>query len=130
MNMSAQIHVYLEPPNETSPGNRVFADVISYAEVGPNPMMPINPDYSLEGLMRQKLQSFDLLVGKDPDAGKDRGQGEKGVMECETVGRHHRLDGRDLEQALGDSEGQGSPVRCSPWGHKESDTTTTLIPHD
>ena len=51
-------------------------------------------------------------------------------MECEMVDRHHRLDGCDLEQTLGDSEGQGSLVCCSLWGHKESDTTTTLIPHD
>ena len=33
------------------------------------------------------------------------------------------LDGHELEQALGDSEGQGSLVCCSPWSHKESDTT-------
>ena len=45
------------------------------------------------------------------------------MTEDETVGWHHRLDGCEFEQALGDSEGQGSLVCCSPWGHKESDTT-------
>ena len=42
------------------------------------------------------------------------------------VGCHHGLDGYELEQALGDSEGQGSPACCSPSGHKESDTTEWL----
>ena len=42
------------------------------------------------------------------------------------VGWHHRLDGRELEQTQGDSEGQGSLACCSPWGHKESDTTERL----
>ena len=39
------------------------------------------------------------------------------------VGWHHHRDGHELEQTLGDNEGQGSLVCCSPWGHKESDTT-------
>ena len=38
------------------------------------------------------------------------------------VGWHHRLDGHEFEQALGDSDGQGSLECCSVWGHKESDT--------
>ena len=42
------------------------------------------------------------------------------------VGWHHRLDGNEFEQAPGDSEGQGSLACCSPWGHKESDTTQSL----
>ena len=42
------------------------------------------------------------------------------------VGWHHRLDGREFEQILGDSEGEGSLVCCSPWGHKESDTIEQL----
>ena len=36
---------------------------------------------------------------------------------------HHRLNGHEFEQAAGDGEGQASLVGCSPWGHKESDTT-------
>ena len=42
------------------------------------------------------------------------------------VGRHHRLNGHEFKQALGDGEGQGSLVCCSPWGRKESDTTEKL----
>ena len=55
--------------------------------------------------------------------GKDRGQEEKGVMEDEMVEWHHRLNGREFEQTLGGSEGQGSLVHCSPWGCEESDMT-------
>ena len=51
------------------------------------------------------------LTGKDPDAGKDGGQEEKGATEDETVvGWHHRLNGLEFEQTPGDSEGQGSLV--------------------
>ena len=60
------------------------------------------------------------LFGKDPDAGKDWGQ-EKGVTEDEVVGGHHQLHGHDVEQTLGDSEGQESLACYSPWGPKESD---------
>ena len=55
--------------------------------------------------------------------GKDGGQKEKGVTENEMVGWHHQLSGHEFEQALGDSEGQGSLVCCDSWGHKESNTT-------
>ena len=59
---------------------------------------------------------------KDPDAGKDWGQKEKGNTGDEMVGWHHELDGHEFEQALGVGDGQGGLVCCSPWGHKESDT--------
>ena len=42
------------------------------------------------------------------------------------VGWHHRLNGHKFEQSQGDSEGQGSLTCCSPWGHKELDTTEQL----
>ena len=42
------------------------------------------------------------------------------------VGWHHRLDGNDFTQAPGVGDGQGSLGYCSPWGHKESDTTERL----
>ena len=48
------------------------------------------------------------------------------MTEDEMVGWHHRLNGHEFEQALGDSEGQESLVCCSPRGHKESDTTEQL----
>ena len=48
------------------------------------------------------------------------------MTEDEMFGWHHRLNGHEFEQALGDGEGQGSLVCCSPQGHKESDTTEQL----
>ena len=56
------------------------------------------------------------LIGKDPDAGKDRRWEEKGMTEDEMVGWHHRLNGHDFEQALSIGDGQGSLACCSPWG--------------
>ena len=67
------------------------------------------------------------LIGKDPDAGQDWGQEEKGTRENEMVRWHHRLDGHEFEQTLGFGEGQGSLACCSPWGHKESDMTATEV---
>ena len=63
------------------------------------------------------------LIGKDPDAGKDRSQEEKGMIEDEMVEWHHWLNGHEFKQALGNAEGQGGLVYCSPWGGKELDTT-------
>ena len=48
------------------------------------------------------------------------------MTESVMVGRHHRLNGCELEQTQGDSEGQESLACCSLWGHKESDTTELL----
>ena len=62
------------------------------------------------------------LTDKDPDAGKDWRQ-EKGMTENEMVGWHHWLNGHEFEQAPGVGNGQGSLACCSPWGHKESDTS-------
>ena len=45
------------------------------------------------------------------------------MTEDEMVGWHHRLNGHEFEQALGVSDGQGGLACCSPWGHKELDTT-------
>ena len=66
------------------------------------------------------------FIRKDPDAGKDWRQKEKGTTEDEMVGWHHQLNGHEFEQALGDGKGQGSLVCCNPWVHKESDTTEWL----
>ena len=66
------------------------------------------------------------LLGKDPDAGKDWRQEEKGMTEDEMVGWHHQLDGHEFEQALGVGNGQGGLACCSPWGRKESDRTEWL----
>ena len=48
------------------------------------------------------------------------------MTEDANVGWHHRLNGHEFEQTLGDGEGQGSLACCSPWGCKESDTTELL----
>ena len=66
------------------------------------------------------------FIRKDPNAGKDWRQEEKGMTEDEMVGRHHQLNGHEFEQALGVGDGQGSLACCSPWGHKESDKTERL----
>ena len=66
------------------------------------------------------------LLGKDPDAGKDWRQEEKGTTDDEMVGWHHQLNGHEFEQASGVADGQGSLACCSPWGCKESDTTERL----
>ena len=63
------------------------------------------------------------LTVKDPDAGKDWRQEEKGKTVDEMVGWHHRFNGHKFEQALGVGEGQGSLACCNPWGCKESDMT-------
>ena len=70
--------------------------------------------------------SHNNLIGKDPDAGKDWGQEEKGETEDEMGGWHHQLNGYEFEQTLGDGEGQGGLEGCSPWGHKESDMTEEM----
>ena len=66
------------------------------------------------------------LTGKDPDAGKDWRQEEKGMTEDEMVRWYHRLDGHEFEQALAGGDGQGSLACCSPRGLNESDTTEWL----
>ena len=66
------------------------------------------------------------LIGKDPHAGKDWRQEEKGMTEDEMVGWHHWLNGHEFEKALQVGDGQGSLACCSPWGLKESDTTERL----
>ena len=66
------------------------------------------------------------FIGKDPDAGNDWRQEEKEMTEDEMVGWHHRLDGHEFEQVPGVGDGQGGLACCSPWGHKESDTTEWL----
>ena len=64
-----------------------------------------------------------MVIGKVPDAGKDRGQKEKGMTEDEMFGWHHQLNGHEFEQTVEDSEGQRSLVCCSLWDGEESDMT-------
>ena len=48
------------------------------------------------------------------------------MTEDKMFGWHHQLDGHKCEQALGVGDGQGGLAYCSPWGHKELDTTEQL----
>ena len=73
------------------------------------------------------------LIWKDPDAGKDWGQVEKGLTEDEMVGWHHQVNGHGFGWTLGFGDGQGGLACCSLWGCKQSDTPeqlnwTELIP--
>ena len=66
------------------------------------------------------------LIGKDPDAGRDWEQEEKGTTEDEMAGWHHRLNGREFEWTPGVGDGQGGLACCDSWGCKESDMTEQL----
>ena len=76
-----------------------------------------NPEYSLEELMlKLKLQYFGHLMQRTDSLEKTLMLGkieEKGAAEDEMVGWHHQLNGYELKQTLGYSEGQGSLVCCS-----------------
>ena len=63
------------------------------------------------------------LIGKDPDAGRDWGEEEKGTTEDEMAGWHHRLDAHEFGWTPGVGDGQGGRACCDSWGRKESDTT-------
>ena len=66
------------------------------------------------------------LIGKDPDAGRDWGQEEKGTTEDEMVGWHHRLSGHGFGWTPGVGDRQGGLACWGSWGHKESATTDWL----
>ena len=66
------------------------------------------------------------LIGRDPDAGRDWGQEEKGMAENEMAGWHCQLDGHEFKWTPGVGDGQGGLVCCYSWGRKESDTTDWL----
>ena len=66
------------------------------------------------------------LIWKDPNAGKDWGQEEKGMTEDEMAGWHHRLDGLKFAWTLGVGDGQGGLACYGSWGHKESEMTERL----
>ena len=79
-----------------------------------------------EALILWPPDAKNWLSGKDPDVGKDWRQEDKGMTEDEMVGWCHLFDGHEFEQAPWIGDGQGSLVCCSPWDHKESDTTVQL----
>ena len=81
-------------------------------------------DVEAETLILWPPNEKSWLIWKDPDAGKDWGQEEKGTTEDELAGWHHWLDEHDLSTGVGD--GQGGLVCCDSWGCKESDMTERL----
>ena len=66
------------------------------------------------------------LIGKEPDAGRDWGQEEKGTTEYEMAGWHHQLDGHKFEWTLWVGDGQGGLECCDSWDRKGLDTTEQL----
>ena len=74
-------------------------------------------DAEAESPILQPTDVKNWVIGKDPDARKDWRQ-KKGAREDEMVGRHHWLNGHELEQDLGVGDEQGSLACCSPWGAK------------
>ena len=102
---------------------------------------PLNPKDQLWKLIRRADSEVEApilwqpdaktqLFRKDPDAGKDWRQEDKGMTEDEMVGWHHWINVHEFEEAPGDGEGQGSLASCSPWSYKELDKTERLNNHN
>ena len=110
----------------------------SLESLGLQEIKPVNPERNQSWIFTERTDAeakapilwppdgTSWLIRKDPDAGKDWGHEKKGTAEDEMVGWHHRFNGHEFEQTLGDGEGRGSLACCSPWRHKESDTTEWL----
>ena len=92
----------------------------------------ISPEYSLEGLMLKRNSNTlatwceELTHWKGPWSWERLKVGGKGKTENEMVGWHHWLNGLEFVKALGVGDGQGSLTCCSPWDHRELDTTEQL----
>ena len=101
-----------------------------------DPTSPLNGDQSWVFIERTDVEAEtpilcppdeeSWLIWKDPDAGKDWGQEEKGMTEDEMVGWHHWHNGRGFGWTPGVGDGQGGLACCDSWGHKELDTTERL----
>ena len=101
-------------------------------------LKPVNPkrnqswifigrtDVEAETLILWPPDKKNGLMWKDPDAGKDWGQEEKGMTEDEMAGWHHGFDGHEFEWSPGVGDGQGGLACCNSWGRKESVTAEWL----
>ena len=110
----------------------------SWESLGQPDIQPVHPkgnqfqiftgrtDAEAETPLLWPLDAKSWLIGKDPDAGKDWGQEEKGTTEDEMAGWHHWLDRHESEWTPGVGDGHGGLACCSSWGRKESDTTEWL----
>ena len=79
-------------------------------------------------MLKLTLQYFDhltqsQLIVKDPDAGKDWGQEEKGTTEDKMTGWYYWFNEHESQQTLAHGEGQGSLACCSPWGSQRVNAT-------
>ena len=83
-------------------------------------------DFEAETPILRPPDAKSWLIWKDPNAGKDWEQEEKGMTEDEMAGWHHWLDGHGFVWTPGVGDGQGGLACCSPWGRKESDMTKRL----
>ena len=99
---------------------------IVFDEKTMNEWLKVQKSVSSECDWRQVFIKLIFIIWKDPDAGKDWGQEEKGTTEDEMVGWHHRLSGHEFGSTPGVGDGQGGLVCCSSWGCKESDMTERL----
>ena len=98
---------------------------------------PVNPKRNQSWIVIEKtdgeaeapiLWPLDIknwLIGKDPDAGKDWGQEEKGATEDEMIGWHCWRSGHQYGQTQGDSDGKRSLACCSLWGSRVRHNLTT-----
>ena len=100
-------------------------------------IQPMNPKGNQSWIFIGKTNvEAEGLIFRPPDPGANSLEktwcwerlraGGEGATEDKMVGWHHRLNGHEFEQTLGDNEGQRSPARCSPWGCKELDMTEWL----
>ena len=127
-------------PSVTYPSPRVSVTPSRAAAVAQSCLTLCNPmDYSLLGssvhsILQARILEWvatfydakSWLIGKDPDAGKDWRQEQKGTTEDKMVGWHHWLNGHGFGWTLGAGDGQGGLACCGSWGCKESDTTERL----
>ena len=82
-------------------------------------------------MLKLKLQYFGYLIQRTDSLEKSLMLGNiegrrRGMTKDEMVGWHHQLDGHEFEQVPRVGDGQGGLACCTPWGHKESDTTERL----
>ena len=105
----------------------------SWESIGPQGDQPVHPQGNHFWIFIGRTDAKTLilwppnakswLTGKDPDAGKDWGQEEKGTTEDEMVGWHHRLHGHGFGWTPVAGDGQGGLACYGSWGCKESNMT-------
>ena len=120
----------LDHKESWAPKNWCFWTVVFESPLDCKEIKPINPkgnqhwifigrtDAEAETPILWPPDVKNWFIGKDSDAGRDRGQEEKGTAEDEMAGWHHWLDGRESGWTPGVGDGQGGLACCSPWGHK------------